>query len=230
MPRQLSVGLSLYALYWVLFVVQPQVYRVSFLLVALVLTFLLFAGSARRESTRVSAARLAARRPRHRRAGVAARRFRALRLPRRRSAARRPRARRHDHPPRARGDAAQRRLDPAGRRRWRSSSTRWLGPLFDRIGLPLLAHRGYPPRSADRHALHDARGHVRRAARRRRDLHHPVHDLRRRARALGRGHVLHRLGDGGDGEVAVGRRRPGARSRSPASCSAPSRAAASRRR
>src|SRR3990172_1394618 len=38
----LSVGLSLYALYWVLFVVQPQVYRVSFLLVALVLSFLLF--------------------------------------------------------------------------------------------------------------------------------------------------------------------------------------------
>jgi TRAP transporter 4TM/12TM fusion protein len=38
----LSVGLSLYALYWVLFIVQPQVYRVSFLLLALVLTFLLF--------------------------------------------------------------------------------------------------------------------------------------------------------------------------------------------
>ncbi len=38
----LSVGLSLYALYWVLFVVQPQVYRVSFLLVALVLTFLMY--------------------------------------------------------------------------------------------------------------------------------------------------------------------------------------------
>jgi TRAP-type uncharacterized transport system fused permease subunit len=38
----LSVGLSLYALYWVLFIVQPQVYRVSFLLVALVLSFLLF--------------------------------------------------------------------------------------------------------------------------------------------------------------------------------------------
>jgi TRAP transporter 4TM/12TM fusion protein len=35
------VGLSLYALYWVLFIVQPQIYRVSFLLVALVLTFLL---------------------------------------------------------------------------------------------------------------------------------------------------------------------------------------------
>jgi TRAP transporter 4TM/12TM fusion protein len=40
--RGLCVGLSLYALYWVLFIVQPQVYRVSFLLVALVLTFLLF--------------------------------------------------------------------------------------------------------------------------------------------------------------------------------------------
>lgn len=38
----LSIGLSLYALYWVLFIVQPQIYRVSFLLVALVLTFLLF--------------------------------------------------------------------------------------------------------------------------------------------------------------------------------------------
>jgi TRAP-type uncharacterized transport system fused permease subunit len=37
----LAIGLSLYALYWVLFVVQPQVYRVRFLLVALVLTFLL---------------------------------------------------------------------------------------------------------------------------------------------------------------------------------------------
>ncbi|HJR60472.1 MAG TPA: TRAP transporter fused permease subunit [Vicinamibacterales bacterium] len=38
----LAVALSLYALYWVLFVVQPQVYRVSFLLVSLVLCFLLF--------------------------------------------------------------------------------------------------------------------------------------------------------------------------------------------
>jgi TRAP transporter 4TM/12TM fusion protein len=38
----LSAGLSLYALYWVLFVVQPQIYRVSFLLIALVLSFLLF--------------------------------------------------------------------------------------------------------------------------------------------------------------------------------------------
>ena len=36
----LAAGLSLYALYWVLFIVQPQVYRVSFLLIVLVLTFL----------------------------------------------------------------------------------------------------------------------------------------------------------------------------------------------
>ena len=38
----LAVGLSCYALYWVLFIVQPQIYRVSFLLTALVLTFVLF--------------------------------------------------------------------------------------------------------------------------------------------------------------------------------------------
>ena len=38
----LSTGLSLYSLYWVLFIVQPQIYRVSFLLIAMVLTFLLF--------------------------------------------------------------------------------------------------------------------------------------------------------------------------------------------
>jgi TRAP-type uncharacterized transport system fused permease subunit len=36
----LAAGLSLYGIYWVLFNVQPQVYRVSFLVVALVLTFL----------------------------------------------------------------------------------------------------------------------------------------------------------------------------------------------
>lgn len=38
----LAIGLSLYAFYWVLFIVQPQVYRVSFLLVSLVLCFLHF--------------------------------------------------------------------------------------------------------------------------------------------------------------------------------------------
>jgi TRAP-type uncharacterized transport system fused permease subunit len=38
----LAIGLSLYSLYWVLFVVQPQIYRVSFLLIALVQVFLRF--------------------------------------------------------------------------------------------------------------------------------------------------------------------------------------------
>ena len=38
----LAALLSLYSLYWVIFVVQPQVYRVSFLLIALVLIFLLY--------------------------------------------------------------------------------------------------------------------------------------------------------------------------------------------
>jgi TRAP transporter 4TM/12TM fusion protein len=38
----LAVGLSLYALYWVIGVVQPQIYRLTFLLIVLVLTFLRF--------------------------------------------------------------------------------------------------------------------------------------------------------------------------------------------
>ena len=47
-PQLLSAGpRRLYALYWVLFIVQPQIYRVSFLLIALVLTFLLFPAPAR---------------------------------------------------------------------------------------------------------------------------------------------------------------------------------------
>ena len=49
----LAIGLSLYSLYWVLFIVQPQVYRVSFLLIALVLIFLLFPAHRTRSSARV---------------------------------------------------------------------------------------------------------------------------------------------------------------------------------
>jgi TRAP transporter 4TM/12TM fusion protein len=49
----LAIGLSLYSLYWVLFIVQPQVYRVSFLLVALVLIFLLFPARSRSSGNRV---------------------------------------------------------------------------------------------------------------------------------------------------------------------------------
>ena len=40
----LAVGLSLYALVWVLTIVEAQVYRVSFLLIALVLIFLIYPG------------------------------------------------------------------------------------------------------------------------------------------------------------------------------------------
>lgn len=38
----IAIGISVYALYWVVAIVQPQVYRVSFLLLALVLSFLLY--------------------------------------------------------------------------------------------------------------------------------------------------------------------------------------------
>ena len=38
----LAAGLSLYALYWAVGIVQPQIYRVSFLLITLVLTFVLY--------------------------------------------------------------------------------------------------------------------------------------------------------------------------------------------
>ena len=42
--------MSLYALYWVVGIVQPQVYRVSFLLITLTLTFLLYPASQRSRS------------------------------------------------------------------------------------------------------------------------------------------------------------------------------------
>ena len=43
----LATGLSLYALYWVIGIVQPLVYRVTFLLLTLVLTFLFYPARAR---------------------------------------------------------------------------------------------------------------------------------------------------------------------------------------
>ena len=46
----LAAGLSLYAIYWVLFIVQPQVYRVSFLLLALILIFLSYSYTGRRDT------------------------------------------------------------------------------------------------------------------------------------------------------------------------------------
>ncbi|MGH8637633.1 MAG: TRAP transporter permease, partial [Burkholderiales bacterium] len=52
----LAAGLSGYSLYWVLFIIQPQIYRVSFLLIVLVLTFLLFPASRDLQPVRVRAA------------------------------------------------------------------------------------------------------------------------------------------------------------------------------
>jgi TRAP transporter 4TM/12TM fusion protein len=51
--RALAIGLSLYSLYWVLFIVQPQIYRVSVLLIALVLIFMLVPRRKGRASSRV---------------------------------------------------------------------------------------------------------------------------------------------------------------------------------
>ena len=42
LATSLTAGLSLYALYWVIGIVQPQIYRVSFLLIVLVATFLIY--------------------------------------------------------------------------------------------------------------------------------------------------------------------------------------------
>src|SRR4029078_13164379 len=42
----LAFVLSAYALYWVVGIVDPQIYRVSFLLIALVATFLVYPSSA----------------------------------------------------------------------------------------------------------------------------------------------------------------------------------------
>jgi TRAP transporter 4TM/12TM fusion protein len=51
----LAVGLSLYALYWTIGIVQPQIYRTTFLLVVLVLCFLLYPRG-RTDRTHVTAA------------------------------------------------------------------------------------------------------------------------------------------------------------------------------
>ena len=63
----LSGALAAYALYWVLFIVQPQVYRVSFLLVALILTFLLFPAFAKAPTSAKAAADKPAGKPAERR-------------------------------------------------------------------------------------------------------------------------------------------------------------------
>jgi len=137
----LAVGLSAYSLYWVLFVVQPQIYRVSFLLVSLVLIFTLF--PARRAGTdRVAAIDwvLIV-------ATVVALAWPILDF-------RQFVYRAADPLPidLALGAVAILLLLEATRRSvgWILPATAigfivygWAGPLFDRIGLPLIAHRGY---------------------------------------------------------------------------------------
>jgi TRAP transporter 4TM/12TM fusion protein len=143
LARLLAIGLSGYALYWVLFIVQPQIYRVSFLLIALVLIFLLFPWRRGSTSNRVSALDwiLIA-------ASIGALVWPILDF----------------------GRFVYRAADPlpidvllgtiaivvileATRRSvgWILPATAagfivygWAGPAFDRLGLSLIAHRGYP--------------------------------------------------------------------------------------
>ena len=138
----LSAALAGYSIYWVLFIVQPQVYRVSFLLVALVLTFLLFPALSRDRVSRV---------PVHDwlliAAAVAALGWPLLDFERF--------VRRAAEPEIAdvvMGGMAILLVLEAARRAvgWILPLTAagflayaWLGPMFDRIGLGLIAHRGY---------------------------------------------------------------------------------------
>ena len=141
LAASLSIGLSLYSLYWVLFIVQPQVYRVSFLLVAAVLTFLLFPAR-RRDTNRVSAIDWA----------LIALSVAVFSWPLVDFSAF---IYRSADPARADmilGVAAVLLVLEGARRTvgWILPSTAaaflvyaYAGPVFDRVGLPLLAHRGY---------------------------------------------------------------------------------------
>ena len=137
----LAVGLSLYALYWVLFLVQPQIYRVSFLLVALVLTFLLFPGG-RGGRDRVSPLDWA----------LAAAAIVALSWPLIDFDRFVYRAANPSSLDEVLGILTIALVLEATRRAvgWILPATAlgflayaWAGPAFDRVGLPLLAHRGY---------------------------------------------------------------------------------------
>ena len=63
LARVLAVGLSLYALYWVVAIVEPRLYRASFLLLALVLAFLVAPPTRRSPRDGPGAAGLGAGRP-----------------------------------------------------------------------------------------------------------------------------------------------------------------------
>ena len=138
----LSIGLSLYALYWVLFVVQPQIYRVSFLLIALVLCFLLVPAR-RRSAARITAVDYA----------LAAAAVVALGWPIVDFGAFVYRAANPAAIDLALGSLAVVLVLEATRRSvgWILPATAilfiaygWLGPHLDAVGLSLFAHRGYP--------------------------------------------------------------------------------------
>ena len=139
----LAILLAAYALYWVLFIVQPQVYRVSFLLLALVLTFLLFpvrAGRTARRRVPPADWTLAG-------AVVVVFAWPIADFDRFVYRAAEPSA-----VDLALGSLAILLVLEATRRAvgWVLPATAaaflayaWLGPLFDAVGLPLIAHRGY---------------------------------------------------------------------------------------
>ena len=138
----LALGLSLYALYWVLFIVQPQVYRVSFLLIALVLTFFYFPARRRTGDERLSAADWC----------LIAATIVALGWPLVDFDRFVYRVSRPSPIDLTLGVICVLVVLEATRRAvgWILPATAlgfllyaWIGPVFDRIGLPLFAHRGY---------------------------------------------------------------------------------------
>jgi TRAP transporter 4TM/12TM fusion protein len=138
----LSIALAAYALYWVLFIVQPQIYRVSFLLIALVLTFLLYPARALDRGTAV---------PLHDWVLMAATAI-ALGWPLADFARFIYRAAEPHGVDLLLGTMAIALVLEATRRAvgWILPLTAlaflvyaWLGPVFDDLGLGILAHRGY---------------------------------------------------------------------------------------
>ncbi len=138
----LALALSLYALYWVLFIVQPQVYRVSFLLIALVLTFFYFPARRRPGDERLSAADWC----------LIAATIVALGWPLVDFDRFVYRVSRPSPVDLTLGVICVLVVLEATRRAvgWILPATAlgfllyaWIGPVFDRIGLPLFAHRGY---------------------------------------------------------------------------------------
>ena len=214
--RVLGAGLALFAIFWVFWPLAPQVYRPAFLAVALVLTFVAF-GRAKQPTAAdyvVAVLALLA-------VGYAVVTPDLVR-----------RAARPETLDIVFGVAAI--LAGAGGH----AAHDGLGAARDLPGVPVLRvlrraaarldadrPQGLRDRPDRRPVVHGAGGHLRRAARRGRDLHRPVRDLRRGPRvqrrcALLRRDLVRRLRALAD--------RPGAHERArPASCSAPCPAPAS---